>query len=149
MTTTAHPTQWKLASRYTVWRTVSMTPITDWVNVFRETGGEHAGRFWSEPCPALLLQESTHDELRYVARRADSDVPDLKTVREHHHRGYDDEPPEQQIVFARVLDGRYVDAADEDKTYVESIPYHDWLRRYVDRGRAVPEDTDESPTPAT
>jgi hypothetical protein len=128
-------------ARATVWRTVSVTALCDWVNVFTETVGEHSGLFFHEPAPALLLQESTYDTVTFAVGRRDCDVPNLRVVREFHA----DESPLQRVVFATFnrLNSSEVGIAAEYESYVESVSWRDWQRRYVDRGRAVPDDEEE------
>ena len=53
----------KVAVTRAWWTTTAVTPITGYVNTFETS----ASRFYSEPCPAILMQTNSLGEARAVA----------------------------------------------------------------------------------
>lgn len=52
-----------MTTNSSAWTTTAVTPITDYVNTFQTSGN----RYYSEPCPAVLIQTNDQGNTRVVA----------------------------------------------------------------------------------
>jgi hypothetical protein len=115
------------------WTTVAVTPITGWVNIYRDRGG-----YRTETAPAILTQESTawidyyHIDPHGCAYEA------LKTERHEHQR-------ETRVVFGELplFAGNgcihpVVEAIrDQDDPYVTTLPVEEASKWLASRSKST------------